>query len=218
MGIGRALAAYHRRAISAPRIERVAAALSRLIALAGGADTLLDVGSGDGAIARRVGEALGAETSGVDVLLQPDACIGVACYDGRRLPHGDGSVDVVLLSDVLHHADDPTALLGECLRVARRGVALKDHLCFGAVSSALLLWMDRAGNAGSGVAVPGRYLSLEQWFEAAHAAGGRITALRWPLEIHDLPWRVVTRSELQFAAFIEPAGSRVSASRGGKRQ
>jgi len=51
--------------------------------------------------------------------------------------------------------------------------------------------------------VRGTYLSLEQWFELAERAGGRIAAMRWPLRIHDLPWRLLTRSELQFAARIE---------------
>ena len=65
--------------------------------------------------------------------------------------------------------------------------------------------MDQIGNAAAEVPVRGRYFALNEWFELARRAGGRLTVMHWPLEIHDLPWRVVTRSELQFAALIEHA-------------
>ncbi len=199
------LGAIHHQLVSVPRAARVASALGTLVADHGGAERLLDVGSGDGAIAARVAAALGAEIHGVDVRLQPSAHIAVTRYDGQRLPFDDGSYDVVMLSDVLHHARDPERLLRECLRVARRGVAIKDHLRFGATSQAVLWLMDVVGNQGSGVEVTGRYFTREQWVDLARRAGGRIASLRWPLRIHDLPWRMVTRSELQFAAFVEHA-------------
>ena len=144
-----------------------------------------------------------ASVEGVDVLLQADAVIAVRPYDGAKLPFDDDSFDVVLLSDVLHHASAPHDLLRECLRVARRGVALKDHFTFGRLSNLLLWLMDEAGNAASGVKVRGHYLERSQWDALLGRAGGRFRALRWPLVIHDLPWRIVTRSELQFAAFVE---------------
>jgi SAM-dependent methyltransferase len=209
-GIRGALVAYHHRAIAVPRVRRVAEALTGLIDARGGAATLLDVGSGNGLIARRVATALGADVIGVDVRLQPSPAIEVLGYDGRVLPFDDASHDVVLLSDVLHHADDPGALLAECVRVSRFGVAVKDHLSFGAVSSKLLEVMDHVGNADNGVAVTGRYFSTDEWFAMVNGAGGQMTSMRWPLLIHDLPWRIATRSELQFASFVEPR----SASRG----
>jgi hypothetical protein len=93
--------------------------------------------------------------------------------------------------------------LREALRVASRIVAVKDHFCFGPFSEKLLLWMDVVGNAGPGVHVEGKYLDPAEWVALVREAGGRITGLDWPLKIHDLPFRLVTRSELQFAARIE---------------
>jgi SAM-dependent methyltransferase len=169
-----------------------------------GVRSLLDVGSGDGRVAAELASTLGvAEVRGVDVTPRAQAAIDVAGYDGTRLPFPDHSIDAVILSDVLHHTRQPEALLRECLRVAASCVLLKDHFAFGAASRKLLWLMDRVGNSGTDVEVPGDYLELEQWLELAARAGGRFAAIRWPLRIHDLPWRVITRSELQFAARIE---------------
>jgi len=199
----------HHRTIHVPRVRRVAQALAPLIAQAGGARSLLDVGCGDGSIAARVGQAVGAErVVGLDVALRDDSAIEAFAYDGGLLPFADQSFDVVLLADVLHHAENPLGLLRECLRVARVGVAIKDHLAFGALSSRLLELMDQVGNYAAAVPVTGRYLALDEWFELVRHAGGRLTVMHWPLRIHDLPWRLVTRSELQFAALVEHAPAR----------
>ncbi|RLB46337.1 MAG: SAM-dependent methyltransferase [Deltaproteobacteria bacterium] len=201
-----ALTDYHRRTIHVPRVRRVAQALAPLITEAGGAHSLLDVGCGDGTIAATVGRTVGAErVVGLDVALRDQVAIDAYAYDGGLLPFDDDSFDVVLLADVLHHATDPLALMRECLRVATVGVALKDHLAFGPLSARLLTLMDHVGNAAAGVAVRGRYFALDEWFALVRRAGGRLTVMRWPLQIHDLPWRLVTRSELQFAALIEHA-------------
>lgn len=196
------LVAYHHRVVHLPRVERVIEAVATLV---GSAGSVLDVGCGDGRIARGVAERVGAaRVVGVDVALRPEVLVEALRYDGGRLPFDDASFDAVLACDVLHHAIDPEALLRECLRVAGRTVAIKDHLKLGPVSDRILWLMDVAGNAGPGVTVRGHYLGLGEWFDLARAAGGRFSHFTWPLRIHDLPWRLVTRSELQFAALLEP--------------
>jgi len=207
--LGRSLMRFHHRAISVPRVQRIATALTRLVGqrLEGPIGDVLDVGCGDGALGAKVGRLLGCRVRGVDVLL-PSAQQGTAIeterYDGTTLPFEAGQFDVVLLSDVLHHARDPLALLRECFRVSRRAVALKDHVRFGPVSHGLLWLMDVTGNAGTGIAVTANYLSWPEWIELLAEAKGRMSAVEWPLEIHGLPWRTITRSELQFASILEP--------------
>lgn len=198
-----ALFALHRRAVTLPRAERVTQAIADL---AGPGRSLLDVGAGDGAIAKAVGERIGAErVEGVDVLVRPKTVIQVVPYDGTRLPFPDRSFDVVTISDVLHHCASPGAVLAEALRVASGVVVVKDHFRLGPISNALLLAMDVVGNAEAGVLVRGSYFSPAEWIEMVTAANGRVTKLLWPLRIHDAPIRFVTRDELQFAARIERA-------------
>jgi hypothetical protein len=66
--------------------------------------------------------------------------------------------------------------------------------------------MDQIGNAAPGVDVRGTYWSPGEWVEMVTACGGRFAQLDWPLRIHDYPFRLITRDELQFAARIEHVG------------
>ena len=201
----RALFALHHRAIHLPRVERVTRSLAAQI---GRAASLLDIGCGDGSVATGIGAAIGAtRLAGVDVLVRPGTAIPVTPYDGEHLPFADGAFEAVVLSDVLHHCEHPAIVLREALRVASRVVAIKDHFRFDRLTGAILLAMDRVGNAGPGVLVRGTYFTGGELAALVHDAGGRITGLEWPLRIHDLPWRLVTQDRLQFTAKIEHTGT-----------
>jgi len=198
-----AVLAYHHRAVRLPRVGRVAGALARHI---GAAASLLDIGCDDGRVAREVGARVGARRIvGVDLTVRADVEIEAVPYDGEVLPFEDGAFEAVTVSDVLHHCADPERLLRESLRVAARVVAVKDHFRFGPVSDKILHLMDTIGNAQPGIHVRGRYFYPAEWIALVRAAGGRITGLEWPLQIHDYPWRLVTQDRLQFASRVERA-------------
>jgi 2-polyprenyl-3-methyl-5-hydroxy-6-metoxy-1,4-benzoquinol methylase len=201
------VAAWHRRAVQSPRVDRVAAALARVAD--GPARSLLDVGCGDGeigeALARRLGVSL---LAGVDLASPAPRPPWSTAFDGRRLPFGDGAFDVVALADVLHHAERPVELLREALRVASRRVLIKDHLARGLASRGLLLAMDLVGNAASGVAVTGRYFDPAALRELVKAAGGVLVATAWPVDVHDPALRRLAPSELQVAVAVARRGSR----------
>jgi len=192
----------HHDSVTVPRAERLTSALVRQI---GSAASLLDVGAGDGVIAKKVGERVGAErVEGVDVLLRPKRVIRVREYDGTSLPFESGAFEVVTISDVLHHCEDPEAVLRECLRVAERLVVIKDHFAFGKMSRRLLHLMDVVGNARDGIPSPGRYFEPHEWVAMIERANGRILGLEWPLAMHEWPWRLVVRPGLHFVAKVEP--------------
>lgn len=178
----------HERIIHPARVRNLTRGLGDL--LARGA-SLLDVGCGDGSMAALLRDQCGlSRVEGVDVLVRDDVAIPVRQFDGRHLPWPDRSWDYVMAVDVLHHAVDQRALLGDMLRVARRAVVLKDHLCETAFDRCMLLKMDGVGNDRHGVAVPGHYLSRVQWEGLFGELGAtvetfcdRVRIYPWPLSL-----------------------------------
>lgn len=47
--------------------------------------------------------------------------------NGEALPHEDRSIDVVVATGVMHHADNPARVIAEMFRVARKGILISDH-------------------------------------------------------------------------------------------
>lgn len=126
--------------------------------------SILDVGCGDGRLAREiVALCPGVAVTGIDTLPRPGAVIDVETYDGVRLPFEAETFDFVLFADVLHHTADPGMLLREAARVARRGVLIKDHVVSSRMDHALLSFMDWVGNARYGVKMTYNYATHNQW-------------------------------------------------------
>ena len=51
----------------------------------------------------------------------------IDAFDGKSIPHGENSFDVVMFVDVLHHASQPMTLLREAVRVARQAIVIQDN-------------------------------------------------------------------------------------------
>lgn len=56
--------------------------------------------------------------------------------NGERLPFEDNSVDLALAMGIMHHVDNPTAVISEMFRVARKAVLILDHNNFAFGSTA----------------------------------------------------------------------------------
>ena len=113
-------------------MEQVDAALVDFVAAHAG-HTVLDLGCGLGGYSRALADR-GFEVRALDVVpdyVERARSMGVDAdlYDGERLPLEDGSVDTVILLEVLEHLDDPARLLREARRVARGGVLVTTPNC-----------------------------------------------------------------------------------------
>jgi SAM-dependent methyltransferase len=203
----RALGKVHGAVVFSRRVDRIARAVAAMIPE--GARTLLDVGAGSGDVARAVAARRpGLSASGVDVLVRPGAAIPVVPFDGVRLPFPDGSHDVVLLADVLHHAADPGALLADCARVAARRVIVKDHVQRGAIDRLVLRFMDWVGNAPHGVRLEYRYFDDAEWTQLSAAAGLRLEERTERLGLYPFPASLVFGRRLHFVAALRPEAHR----------
>jgi ubiquinone/menaquinone biosynthesis C-methylase UbiE len=183
---------------------RVRVLVESLAALVPNGSRLLDIGCGDGQIAKLiVARRSGVEATGIDVLLRPKTHIPVAKYDGTTIPFEDASFDVVMFIDVLHHTENPAALLREATRVTRRYVLLKDHFRNGVFAGATLRLMDWIGNVHHGVALPYNYLSETEWRRIYERVAVRPVETKRKLNLYPQPVNLVFGRGLHFIALLE---------------
>lgn len=193
----------HTRHVARRRVERLASQLAPLLPRQA---RVMDVGSGDGAIARRIMELRpDVDIRGVDVLIRPETAIRIDPFDGRRLPAEDGGTDTVMFVDVLHHTEDPRLLLAEARRVARRSIVIKDHARDGWLARQTLQLMDWIGNAHHGVALPYTYWSRGEWQRAFSELGLRVESWQGRLDLYPFPASLLFDRSLHFSAVLRQA-------------
>lgn len=162
-------------------------------------DKVLDVGCGDGTIAQAIAaEKPGTHIEGIDVFLRPEVKIPARTYDGLNIPFETDAFDYVIIVDVLHHTDDPQAVLTECARVARKGVVVKDHFRDGVAAGATLRFMDWVGNRGHDVRLPYNYLSRKEWKAMVSRLGLSIERLESPDDLYPFPFNLAFGRGLHF--------------------
>jgi len=128
-------------------------------------DSILDVGCGTGYLANQLREMYGVDPTGVDIRDARVSPIAFSSFDGISIPFPDKSFDHIVLSFVLHHANDPLALARECHRVARRSVIVFEELPYSRPGKLLLAFH---------VALFARYYSIRRPSSAAYHS-----ALAW---------------------------------------
>ncbi len=134
--------------------------------------SVLDIGCGDGQITQSLGKARpDIQIKGLETVPRKNPRISVATFDGVTLPYPDNSFDIVLLVDVLHHANHPFALLSEAHRVAKQSLIIKDHTMDGFLAGPILAFMDNIGNARHEIPLPYHYWPEGTWRRAFRTLG-----------------------------------------------
>ena len=180
------------------RVQILAASLAKEIPIRA---EVLDVGTGDGSIAKAIAlHRPDIKIEGIDVLIRPSTHIPVRLFDGEHIPLSGKTVDVVSFVDVLHHTSNARILLREAARVSRRYIVIKDHLREGPFAKVTLQAMDWIGNYGHDVVLPYNYLSKQEWYE--HFRDTKLSPERWTesLGLYPFPFSLVFGRRLHFIA------------------
>jgi SAM-dependent methyltransferase len=165
-------------------------------------DQVLDVGCGYGTLGRAIMDGptcpKGVQVRGLERVKRGGEAIPVDAYDGVTIPHPDRSFDVVMLADVLHHESDPHRLIGECVRVSRRLLIIKDHQVKGPLAQQRISLMDWAANAPYGVPCLYRYNSPAEWDAWRQRHALRPEEELRSMRLYPLPYSLIFTPALQY--------------------
>ena len=190
----------HEAIVSKRRVKKLAAHLADFLPRD---SKILDIGSGNGRLVRRVLELRpDLDIQGVDVVCAPSSTIPIKVYDGKTLPFDTDSWQVCMACDVLHHCDNPILVLREMRRVAKDAIVLKDHLADSHISRALLCVMDWVGNFGYGTKVPFNFFSSSEWQEAYTELGLTKVHSRTKLRLYPYPVTWILDANLHFVVLL----------------
>jgi SAM-dependent methyltransferase len=139
---------------------------------------------------------------GLERVRRGGEAIPVDAYNGETVPYADGTFDVVILADVLHHEQDPHRLIEECARVARRFLIIKDHKIEGPFAQQRIALMDWAANTPYGVPCLYRYNTRQQWSEW-HARHGFVIEKEWQrMRLYPLVYHILFGGRPQYMAVL----------------
>ena len=144
--------------------------------------SVLDIGCGDGAISSHIAQLRpDISIQGVEFLVRPECKIECRAFDGSSLPFPDGSFDLCLFVDVLHHTKEPAILLHEAARVSCSCVLIKDHLDENTFDHVILRFMDWVSNRPHGVVLAYNYQSRKEWAEYFEKCG--LAEMTWTTQV-----------------------------------
>jgi len=92
---------------------------------------ILDLGCGSGIAGDYFKKFFKAEVFGVDIKNNRVVDLPFKKIDGKNLPFDDNSFDAVLICYVLHHAEDPIAVLKEARRVGKERIVIYEDMADG---------------------------------------------------------------------------------------
>jgi SAM-dependent methyltransferase len=175
--------------------------------------SVLDIGCGDGTIARLIMDRNPAiKIQGIEFAPRPSCQIACKPFDGTSIPHASGSFDVCMFVDVLHHTHGIEPLLLEACRASRRYELIKDHVAENWLAYKTLQFMDWVGNRPHGVVLPYHYQSRIQWDRYFSIAALNTLARQDRVKLYPFPFSFLFGRKLHFVELFEKSGARQDAS------
>lgn len=168
-----------------------------------GTNSLLDIGTGDGAVSKLIGDSHPQlKIFGIDTMARPQCAIPYSLFDGRQIPFADNTFDTCMLVDVLHHLSHIKEMLAEAKRVAGKYILVKDHLCANTIDLITLKVMDDVGNRPHGVAMKYNYLKKQDWEKIFKELGLVVITTKTRIPLYPVPFDFVFGRRLHFISLL----------------
>ncbi len=136
--------------------------------------TLLDLGAAEGWSGEFAAEHASMQVQLLDVVDLNRTQLPHTLYDGHTLPFADNAFDTVTIMLTLHHCTEPTTVLKEAIRVARRRIIITESVYRTAVGKALLTLLDGGYNGlrSNGRMPPALHFNTAEGWKHAFAEAG----------------------------------------------
>lgn len=184
-------------------IRRVEVLKKHLIRLIQESSTLLDVGAGDGLLDFVIMQKRpDIKIKSIDPVIRNKTYVPVSSFNGKSIPFDDSSFDIVMFIDILHHTEDPLALLKEAKRVASKSIIIKDHTQSGLFAKTTLSLMDKVGNEKHDIKITRNYWTEEKWFNAFTELELEVIFWDKKIGLYPFPLNLIFDRSLHFIAML----------------
>ena len=137
--------------------------------------TILDIGCFDGTVSHELKKTRPElKIQGIDIKLPKEVLIPAKIYDGQKIPFKDNSFDHTIIIDILHHVENPVAILREAKRVTKKSIIIKDIVSSSLISNTANYAVDLIGGLLTDVDRPKKYYTIKGWKELFKKTGLKI--------------------------------------------
>ena len=126
----------------------------------GNTDKVLDVGCGNGVIGKMISDKFGCRIEGTDIMNFIESGIAFKMMPNETtLPYEEGSFDIAILNDMLHHTTKQKEVIAEALRVAKKVLIFETKPTYRAkILDHVLNWVHNVK-----MPIPLTHRTLENW-------------------------------------------------------
>jgi len=135
---------------------------------------LLDIGLGNGYVAKQIRNHFKVYMEGVDVVDYNETDIKNTIYDGLCLPFKDKSFDCCLILQTLHHCTDQIQVLKEAKRVSRKRIIIMEDVYNNYFEKLMTFLHDYISNKRKGVDCPYYFHNKQEWKDIFDKLGLKI--------------------------------------------
>jgi len=147
-------------------------------------DNVLDLGMGDGLIAKQLQSNYDISIRGLDVKDNNITDVPLVIYNSKTFPFEDNQFDIVLIISVLHHTRNFAYLLTEAKRICKRRIVILEDVYSNTIEKVIIIFTDVISNLLTSMNMPFNFRREKEWLSVFNTLGLDVVS-KQPQEV---PW------------------------------